>query len=87
MTRLLLLAVIAYLVWLGIESLLDRLRALGAGPRPPRASQPGGADAVTLSLVRCAGCGTHLPRSRALSGGGGEPFCSEECRRRAAASA
>ena len=94
MGRLLLLLVLSYLVWLGIESLLNRLRAVGTGsPRPgagPRRTAPpkDANDAKTgiETLVRCAGCGVHVARSRILTQGG-EPYCSEECRRRAAQSA
>ena len=90
MARLLLLVVIAYLVWLGIESLLNRLRAFGApsarpaGPR--RRATPAKEGTGIETLVRCAGCGVHVARSRILTQGG-EPYCSEECRRRAAQSA
>jgi hypothetical protein len=89
MIRLLLLVVIAYLVWLGIESLLNRLRGAGGVTvrplRPPRAAGQGTGQ-ITETLVRCAGCGSHFPRSRTLTAGG-ETFCSEECRRRAVQSA
>lgn len=91
MFRLLLLVVIAYLVWLGIESLLSRLRVSGgASARPLRPPQASGPPSRTSSdvetLVRCSECGAHFPRSRILTAGG-KPFCSEECRRRAAQSA
>jgi len=93
MGRLLLLMVIAYLVWLGIESLLNRLRAFTAPPVrrtvPPRrataANHQNTAQAVE-TLVRCTACGVHVARSRTLTQGGA-PYCSEECRRRAAQSA
>jgi len=89
MARVLLLLVIAYLVWLGIESLLNRLRAFGSpavrrtGPRrAPPAQDAQGIE----TLVRCTACGVHVARSRILTQGGA-PYCSEECRRRAAQSA
>jgi len=91
MTRLLVLVLIAYLVWQGVERLLDRWRALQSGP--PRASRPTAVPPSRASsadtaetLVRCAGCGVHVPRSRTLTSGG-ELYCSEECRRRAVQSA
>ncbi|HEY2737151.1 MAG TPA: PP0621 family protein [Thermoanaerobaculia bacterium] len=89
MGRVLLLLVIAYLVWLGIESLLNRLRAFTApavrrtGPR--RATPTQDAQGIE-TLVRCTACGVHVARSRILTQGGA-PYCSEECRRRAAQSA
>jgi hypothetical protein len=90
MIRLLLLVVIAYLVWLGIESLLNRLRgSIGATVRPLRPPRAPGQDTGQITettLVRCDGCGAHFPRSRILTAGG-ETFCSEECRRRADQSA
>ncbi|HEX3530517.1 MAG TPA: PP0621 family protein [Thermoanaerobaculia bacterium] len=88
MTRVLLLMVIAYLVWLGIESLLNRLRAFGAPPAHrtgPRRAASNDAQGIE-TLVRCTACGVHVSRSRILTQGG-EPYCSEECRRRAAQSA
>jgi hypothetical protein len=86
MFRILLLVLIAYLVWLGIESLLDRLSG-GAPARRDRPARPSPETSSTIeTLVRCAGCGAHFPRSRTLTAGG-KTFCSEECRRRAAQSA
>jgi hypothetical protein len=86
MTRLLLLVLIAWLVWQGIERLLDRLRLAAGGTRPEpsrpgRAERAGRADNVE-TLVRCAGCGVHVSRSRTLTAPGGALVCSEECRRR-----
>jgi hypothetical protein len=89
MIRLLLLVLIAYLVYRGIGSLLDQVRiAGGAAARPIRPSAPPAGPGQTVeTLVRCAGCGTHVPRSRTLTAAGGVYFCSEDCRRRAAQSA
>jgi len=90
MARVLLLLVIAYLVWLGIESLLNRLRAFGAPAArrtgPPRRAAAANDGRGIETLVRCTACGVHVSRSRILTQGG-EPYCSEECRRRAAQSA
>ncbi len=71
MAKLLLFTVLAYLVYLGLVSLVNRLR-LPAAPRSP--------EPPAEPLVACARCGTYILPSRALVGGGGEPFCSESCR-------
>jgi len=57
--------------------LLARLLGL---PGAPGAAAGGPADRGTL--VRCAGCGTHVPRERALTAGGAaaELYCSPRCR-------
>jgi hypothetical protein len=81
MTRLLLLMLIAWLVWQGIERLLDRLRLAAGAARPERAERAGRSDNVE-TLVRCAGCGVHVSRSQTLTVPGGALVCSEECRRR-----
>lgn len=91
MTRLLLLVLIAWLVWQGIQRLLDRLRlASGAArpepARPARAERAGRADNVE-TLVRCAGCGVHVSRAQTSTVPGGALVCSEECRRRTMQSA
>jgi hypothetical protein len=80
MTRLLLLVVLAYLAWLGVESLMGRLRISAGVTRRPLRPQPPETGATSETLVRCAGCGVHVPRSRAV--GESEVFCSEDCRRR-----
>jgi hypothetical protein len=83
MIRLLFLVLLAYLVWRGIESLLDQVRLPSPTPQTPPPAGP----QVVEPLVRCAGCGTHVLRSRTLTAAGGAFFCSDECRRRAAQSA
>lgn len=79
MLRLLVLILLAYLVYRGIESLMGSLRgATGAGtfrpaPPPPRVTvtvhrEPReGAE----ELVACARCGVRVPQSRAVVGEGG----------------
>jgi uncharacterized protein len=91
MLKLLVLVLIAYLAWRGLESVLSQTRPVDSGTRGSRFRSPGdggpaGARAVE-SLVPCTGCGVHVPRSRALTGPGGQLFCSDDCRRRAAQSA
>jgi len=88
MIRVLVLMLLAYLVFRGVQSLLRQARATPSGrARPIRPTGPPGATESAETLVRCAGCGVHVPRSRALTAAGGACFCSEDCRRRAAQSA
>jgi hypothetical protein len=81
-TRILGILLLLFILRLAVKSFSAQLRAavFGAPPRaqvppPPRA-------AVAETLVACAACGAYLPASRALqrAGGGGDVFCSEECR-------
>lgn len=81
MIRLLLLVALAYLAWLGVEGLMGRLRLSAGFTRRPLRPQPPEAGDAGETLVRCAGCGVHVPRSRAVAGES-EVFCSEDCRRR-----
>lgn len=97
MTRLLALAVVAFLLWMVLEALISRARiALSGGVRIgtiPRQGggrggsagaggqgQQGTAAVAAEELVRCAGCGIHVPRSRVLRTGE-EMYCSERCLR------
>ena len=68
----------------------QRIRNAGprhAGPRDAGARRrAGGLQAPGGELVACGCCGVHTPASRALWHGKAGPFCSEACRRRAAAS-
>ncbi len=82
MTRLLGILLLLFILRLAVKSFSNQLRAaVGA---PPRAQVPPPRAAATETLVACAACGAYLPASRALkrAGGGGEVFCSEECRKR-----
>ncbi|HEX5718638.1 MAG TPA: hypothetical protein VF179_20930 [Thermoanaerobaculia bacterium] len=59
MTRLLALAALAVVLWMFLETGWARLkRSLGAGksPAPPE------------KLLRCSGCGVHVPRGRVVAG-------------------
>lgn len=82
MTRLIVLALLLVCLWLALQNFLQRLRSLkgmaGARPIPDAPRREISAEV----LERCAACGTHVPRSRALPGpgGGGEVYCSEACR-------
>jgi hypothetical protein len=88
MTRFLLIVLLLVILRLAFKNFTAQLRSavLGDPPRqvpPPRAPRA----AVTETLVPCAACGTFVPANRSLEapGGGGEAFCSEECRTRGAA--
>jgi len=90
MIRVLFLVLMAYLVYRGIASLLDQVRIAGGGVRRPAGRErPERSERAEIveNLVRCAGCGTHVLRSRTLTAAGGASYCSEDCRRRAAQSA
>jgi hypothetical protein len=82
MGRLFELILFAFLLWLAYQGLKARIRAffstgsLDSRPTPRRPAPPAAPPEV---LVRCAGCGTHVPRSRAL-GAGANLYCSERCR-------
>ena len=80
MLRLLVLILVAWLVYRGIESVLGQLRgATGGGafrpdpPPPPRVTvivhrEP---QETTEELVACARCGDRVPKSRTVAGEGG----------------
>ena len=74
MLRFLALTLLAYLVWQGIERLLDRL-AEPAQPQQPQANQQG---SPPVALARCVVCGVHFPAANSF--GPTQPICSESCR-------
>jgi hypothetical protein len=87
MTRFLAIALLLVILWLAVDNFAQRFKALRDGNTGRRRSVPRPRPAATQSvdtLVPCAACGTYVPNSRALksAGGGGEVFCSEECRQR-----
>lgn len=69
------LIILALAVWLAIRL----LRRLLKPPAPRRSSAAGAAK----DMVRCAGCGLHLPKPEAIAADG-RYFCCEEHRRRSA---
>lgn len=94
MTRLLVLAALLVVLWIGLELLWRwgkrRLREALGVPRAGRGgspgARPGGARTIRGRLVRCAACGLAVPEERALAGsrqGSTTFFCSEGCRGRA----
>jgi hypothetical protein len=67
MSRLLGLVVLAVLLWLVLEAAWARLRlSVGATVRPiqPPTRRP----EVVETLVRCSGCGVHVPRESVVDG-------------------
>jgi uncharacterized protein len=82
MGRLLELILFAFFLWLAYEGLKARVRAFfSSGPPPARRRPAPPAAQPPETLVRCAACGTHVLRSRALMvEGGSEVYCSERCR-------
>lgn len=79
------LILFGFLLWLAYEGVKARVRAFFSGnPPTPRSSRsPGGKPAETL--VRCAECGTHVVKARAVSvRDRPELYCSERCQSAAA---
>lgn len=88
MTRLLAIALVLFILWLAVDNLTRRFKAMMGGGAPRRAvprQRPAATQAVE-TLVPCTACGAYVPSSRALQGAGGEGevFCSEECKARVA---
>ncbi len=78
MLRLFALFALAVVLWLLLESGAAFVRGRLTGRRPvSRMPRPGPARTVGLELVRCAGCGVHVPQQRALRTAG-ESYC-EAC--------
>lgn len=76
--RLLLLAVLAYIVYAVLRSWLGLLSPRRRSVPPPKAKDGRGEE-----MVRDPHCGTYLPRSDALEksvGGQTRYFCSAKCR-------
>lgn len=85
MLRLAALILLAFLLWLLLEGGLRVLRRLAGAPERKGTMPPRNApmEVSGEELVRCAVCGTHVPRSRALSAPGvpADLYCSDHCRR------
>ncbi|HEX4965234.1 MAG TPA: PP0621 family protein [Thermoanaerobaculia bacterium] len=82
MGRLIVLALLLYILWMAVGNFMAKLRAaVSTGafrPEPPRSARA--ATPAPEILLPCAACGTFVPASRALAGKGTEVFCSEGCR-------
>ena len=77
MVRLLLLAILAYVLWRLLWSAMKSL-FVGMGYQPP-----GRGNAQSVGLVRDPVCGTFVLPSKAVTSGSGSNtryFCSEKCR-------
>ncbi|HEY0781033.1 MAG TPA: hypothetical protein VGE98_01155 [Thermoanaerobaculia bacterium] len=86
MLRLLIeLLTVVYLVWQLRE--LYRRTIGGGPPRQPTArpsaprQKPPPEDPAALTLVRCARCGVHVPRSQARGNGDGGAYLCDACSR------
>jgi len=82
MTRFLLIVLLLVILRLAFKNFTAQLRSAVLGDPPRQTAPPRPPQAVTETLVPCAACGTFVPAGRTLkgAGGGGEVFCSEECR-------
>jgi hypothetical protein len=87
MTRFLLIVLLLVILRLAFKNFTAQLRSAVLGDPPRQTAPPKTPRAVTETLVPCAACGAFVPAARTLkgAGGGGEVFCSEECRTRGAA--
>ncbi|HSS52337.1 MAG TPA: PP0621 family protein [Thermoanaerobaculia bacterium] len=88
MGRLLVLALLLYILWMAVGNFMQKLRAaVSTGalrPPQPAAMRSTAAPPAPEILLPCAVCGTFVPASRALAGRGAEVYCSEACRSSAA---
>jgi hypothetical protein len=68
MSRLLVLVILAVVLWFVLEMAWSRLRiSIGATVRPAM-PQPPAPTEVAATLVRCSGCGVHVPREQVVDG-------------------
>lgn len=78
MKYLLVILLILVVFWLWQHE--RRTQKDASAPRPP--SGPGKGGGAT-EIVACSVCQVHLPRTEALIGRGGNPYCSQAHRREA----
>lgn len=88
MSRILGVLLLLVILRLAVRNFTTQFKAAVFGPPSTSKAPPPPRAVATETLVPCAACGTYIVASRALkaAGGGGELFCSEECRRRGAGS-
>jgi hypothetical protein len=82
MIRFLLIAFLVLQVWGALSAFFSGLqKGLKGEPkrRPGPPSPPSRGATAVESLARCAACGVHVPRSRALAADG-DLYCTERCR-------
>lgn len=81
MTRLLVLLLLAYLVYLGLKTLMLRLqgsvRVETLRDQPPRRVEATVHRPKAEELIACSICGVHVPHSRTRVGERGEVLCVE----------
>lgn len=90
MLRLLILVALVLLVWMILDAAVRRVAgAAGRGGTPGARTGPGRPPVPPAAdrLIACATCGVRVPERRALAAGDGSggAYCSEACRRAAAA--
>lgn len=79
MTRFLVLALLAFLLWLGLERGARKIGDALRGPLPGPRGVPDEPRASVETLERCPTCGSFFPGSRGVRSGE-RTFCSERCR-------
>jgi hypothetical protein len=88
MGRLLVLALLLYILWMAVGNFMQKLKAaVSSGalrPAQPPAGRSAAAPPSPEILLPCAVCGTFVPASRVVAGKGAEVYCSEACRSSAA---
>ncbi|HJX28732.1 MAG TPA: hypothetical protein VJ885_12550 [Thermoanaerobaculia bacterium] len=82
MTRLLALMLLAYLVYLGLKTLMFRLQAAVRVDTLRPEEPPRRVHATVLrpegeELIACTRCGVHVPHSRTRLGERGEVLCAD----------
>jgi predicted SprT family Zn-dependent metalloprotease len=84
MARFVELILFGFLLWLAYEGVKARVRAFFSGT-PPATRAPRSSGQPAETLVRCAECGTHVVKARAVSvRDRPELYCSDRCQTAAA---
>ena len=91
MQRIVFIVLALFVIWRVLSSLGKRTSAGGLGADSfsrfsPRQRgrrlnlDPDPSITTPEELLQCSGCGTFVPRARALPGEGGDFFCNQRCR-------